>query len=31
MGVIARWRDRLPVGPATPELTLGEDGTPLVH
>jgi threonine synthase len=31
MGVIARWHDRLPVGPATPELTLGEGGTPLVH
>jgi threonine synthase len=31
MGVIARWRDRLPVGPATPELTLGEGGTPLVR
>jgi threonine synthase len=31
MGVIARWRDRLPVGPATPELTLGEGDTPLVH
>jgi threonine synthase len=31
MGVIARWRDRLPVGPATPELTLGEGDTPLVR
>ena len=31
MGVIARWRDRLPVGPATPELTLGEGGTPLIR
>jgi threonine synthase len=31
MGVIARWRDRLPVGPATPDLTLGEGDTPLVH
>ncbi|HEY2218678.1 MAG TPA: threonine synthase [Gaiellaceae bacterium] len=29
--MIARWRDRLPVGPATPELTLGEGGTPLVR
>jgi threonine synthase len=31
MGVIARWRDRLPVTDATPELTLGEGGTPLVR
>jgi threonine synthase len=31
MGVIERFADRLPVGPATPELTLGEGGTPLVH
>src|SRR5207248_3583817 len=31
MGVIARWRDRLPVGPNTPDLTLGEGGTPLVR
>jgi threonine synthase len=31
MGVIERWRDILPVGPATPELTLGEGGTPLVY
>ena len=30
MGVIARWRERLPVGPQTPELTLGEGDTPLV-
>jgi threonine synthase len=30
MGVIARYRDRLPVGEATPELTLGEGGTPLL-
>jgi threonine synthase len=30
MGVIARHRDRLPVTGATPELTLGEGGTPLV-
>jgi len=28
MGVIARYRDRLPVTDATPELTLGEGGTP---
>jgi threonine synthase len=31
MGVIERWRDVLPVGPDTPELTLGEGGTPLVR
>jgi threonine synthase len=31
MGVIARWRDRLPVTDETPELTLGEGGTPLVR
>jgi threonine synthase len=31
MGVIERYRDRLPVGPATPLLTLGEGGTPLVR
>jgi threonine synthase len=31
MGVIDRWRDRLPVGPDTPNLTLGEGGTPLVR
>jgi threonine synthase len=30
MGVIDRFRDRLPVGPATPTLTLGEGSTPLV-
>jgi threonine synthase len=30
VGVIARYRDRLPVGEATPELTLGEGGTPLL-
>src|SRR5205814_10574589 len=30
MGVIARYRDRLPVGPATPEVDLGEGSTPLV-
>jgi threonine synthase len=30
MGVIERWRDRLPVGPQTPELSLGEGDTPLV-
>jgi len=30
MGVIARHRERLPVTAATPELTLGEGGTPLV-
>src|SRR5580765_3562450 len=31
MGVIARYRDRLPVTDATPNLTLGEGGTPLVR
>jgi len=30
MGVIERYRDRLPVGPDTPPLTLGEGSTPLV-
>ncbi len=30
MGVIARYRDRLPVGPDTPELSLGEGSTPLI-
>jgi len=31
VGVIARFADRLPVGPSTPRLTLGEGGTPLVR
>jgi threonine synthase len=31
MGVIERYRDRLPVGPDTPLLTLGEGGTPLIR
>ena len=31
MGVIERWKDRLPVTDATPRLTLGEGGTPLVR
>src|SRR6266487_1288572 len=31
MGVIDRWRDRLPVGPDTPNVTLGEGGTPLIR
>jgi threonine synthase len=31
MGVIERYRDRLPVGPGTPPLTLGEGSTPLVR
>jgi threonine synthase len=31
MGVIERYRDRLPVGPSTPALSLGEGGTALVH
>jgi threonine synthase len=30
LGVLARWRDRLPVTPRTPALTLGEGDTPLV-
>jgi threonine synthase len=30
MGVIARYRDRLPVGPKTPEVDLHEGSTPLV-
>ena len=30
-GVIQEYRDRLPVGSATPVVTLGEGGTPLVH
>ena len=30
-GVIERYRDRLPVGPSTPLITLGEGGTPLVR
>ena len=30
-GVIAEYRDRLPVGEATPIVTLGEGGTPLVR
>ena len=31
MGVIARYRDHLPVGPATPEVDLNEGSTPLVQ
>jgi len=31
VGVIERYRDRLPVGPSTPSLTLGEGGTPLLR
>ena len=32
MGVIERYRDRIPVvGPNTPNLTLGEGSTPLVR
>ena len=31
MSLVARYRERLPVGPATPEVTLGEGGTPLLH
>ncbi|HEV2755487.1 MAG TPA: threonine synthase [Actinomycetota bacterium] len=30
-GIIARWREHLPVSDATPVVTLGEGGTPLVH
>ena len=30
-GLIARWRDRLPVTDLTPIVTLGEGGTPLVR
>jgi threonine synthase len=30
MGVIERYRERLPVGPNTPELSLGEGSTPLI-
>ena len=30
MGVIERFRDRLPVGPDTPVVTLGEGSTPLI-
>jgi len=30
MGVIARYRERLPVGPGTPEVDLNEGSTPLV-
>ncbi len=29
-GIIARWRSRLPVGPRTPIVTLGEGATPLI-
>ncbi len=31
MGVIERYRERLPVGPETPELDLGEGSTPLIR
>ena len=31
MGVIARYRELLPVGPATPEVDLNEGSTPLVR
>src|ERR1700694_522721 len=30
MGVIARYRERLPVGPSTPEVDLNEGSTPLI-
>ena len=31
MGVIARYREHLPIGPSTPEVDLSEGSTPLVH
>ncbi|HKB18084.1 MAG TPA: threonine synthase [Candidatus Dormibacteraeota bacterium] len=31
MGVIARYRDRLPIGPNTPEVDLDEGSTPLIE
>ena len=31
MGVVERFRDRLPVGPNTPSVTLGEGSTPLIR
>ena len=31
MGVIDRYRDRLPVGPSTPVVSLGEGSTPLIR
>ena len=31
MGLIDRYGDRLPIGPDTPRLTLGEGSTPLIH
>jgi threonine synthase len=31
VGVIARYREHLPIGPATPEVDLGEGSTPLVQ
>ena len=30
-GLIRRWRDKLPVGPTTPIISLGEGGTPLLR
>jgi hypothetical protein len=30
-GLIHRWRDRLPVNDATPEISLGEGNSPLVE
>ncbi len=30
-GILTRWRDRLPLTDATPQLSLGEGDTPLVH
>src|SRR5207253_3590642 len=31
LGVIARYRERLPIGPATPEVDLNEGSTPLAR
>jgi threonine synthase len=31
IGLLERYREFLPVSPATPQLTLGEGGTPLLH
>jgi threonine synthase len=31
VGVIARYREHLPIGPATPDVDLNEGSTPLVH
>ena len=31
MSLVSRYRDRLPIGPATPDVSLGEGGTPLLR